>query len=220
MSKNKLLRYSKITELANVIELSNFKIGDYSEVRGNWNRDVFGNNNPITLELACGKGDYLLALAQIYPQRNFIGIDIKGDRLWKGAQFAHDHHLNNVRFLRAFIDHIENYFASGEVSEIWITFPDPYPSTTKEKKRLTSPYFLEKYRMLVKPGDPIHIKTDSLGLFNYTRETLLSEEVQMLEHTNDVYKTENINDILNIKTYYERKHLAAGKAIKYLKFCF
>ena len=220
MPKNKLKRYSEVTELNNVIELAHFAPGDHSEVRGNWNREIFCNENPITLELACGKGDYLLALACRFPQRNFVGIDIKGDRLWKGAQYASDHDLDNVRFLRVFIDHIENYFAPGEVSEIWITFPDPYTSTTKENKRLTSPNFLKKYRQILQTGGPVHLKTDNRGLYDYTHETLDTEQGLVLEFTDDVYNAPEVPDLLSIKTYYEKKHLQAGRTIKYVKFCF
>lgn len=219
MPKNKLQRYDKVKELPNVIELSHFKENDYAEIRGNWHRDIFCNNNPITLELACGKGDYLLALAAKYPERNFIGIDIKGDRIWKGAQYAVDNELHNVRFLRVFIDHIRNYFSPHEVSEIWITFPDPYPSTTKEMKRLTSPRFLEKYRDIVKPGHNIHLKTDDRGLFYYTLDTIKLLKGKISNIIEDVHKNSKAPELLNIKTYYEKKHLDNGKSILYLKFC-
>ncbi|MEX0779519.1 MAG: tRNA (guanosine(46)-N7)-methyltransferase TrmB [Balneolales bacterium] len=220
MSKNKLQRYAEVKELPNVIELSNFNVGDHSNIRGNWQSDIFCNDNPITLELACGKGDYILALAEKYPDRNFVGIDIKGDRIWKGAQVAAANGLNNVRFLRVFIDHIRNYFAPGEVSEIWITFPDPYSSTTKEMKRLTSPHFLEKYREIIQPGHCIHLKTDDQGLFNYTLEVLSLQKGKILKQVNNVYARSDVPDILNIQTYYEQKHLNAGKTIRYIKFCF
>lgn len=220
MSKSKLNRYAQVKELPNIIELAHFEKGDYAGIRGNWNRDVFCNSNPVTLELACGKGDYILALSRKFPNRNYVGIDIKGDRLWKGAQYALDHEMHNVRFLRVFIDHIENYFAPGEVSEIWITFPDPYPSTTKERKRLTSPHFLNKYRNIIKPESPIHLKTDDRKLFDYTREVRSSEHgVHVLEIIEDVYGNDKINSLLNIQTYYEKKHLAAGKTIRYMRFC-
>ncbi|MEX1136892.1 MAG: tRNA (guanosine(46)-N7)-methyltransferase TrmB [Balneolales bacterium] len=219
MSKNKLQRYAEIQELANVIELAHFDEGDHADIRGNWKRDVFCNENPITLELACGKGDYLLALAAKFPKRNFVGIDIKGDRIWKGAQYASNSGLNNVRYLRVFIDHIKNYFTSNEVSEIWITFPDPYPSTTKEMKRLTSPPFLEMYHNILQRGHSIHLKTDDRSLFDYTLETLKSKNGRVLQVVEDVYGNHEVPELLNIKTYYEKKHLKAGKTIMYVQFC-
>ncbi|MEX0929636.1 MAG: tRNA (guanosine(46)-N7)-methyltransferase TrmB [Balneolales bacterium] len=218
MSKNKLYRYAQVKKLRNVIELSNYKPGDYARVRGKWAKEIFCSDKPLTLELACGKGDYVLALARQHPELNFIGIDIKGDRLVRGAQYAENKGLTNVIFLRVFIDHIDNYFAPAEVSDIWITFPDPYASTTKEMKRLTSPPFLEKYRRIAGPGHNIHLKTDDPGLFRYTLETLASHKGRVLELNEDVYAAAEVPDILNIQTYYERKHLEAGKIIRYVRF--
>lgn len=218
MAKQKLFRYEAITELPNTLVRKNYKIGDYADVRGNWHADIFQNEAPIILELACGKGDYSLALAEMYPDNNYIAMDVKGDRLYKGAKEALDDGLENIRFFRAMIDHIENYFAPGEISEIWITFPDPYLAVSKEKKRLTHPRFLERYRKILKDGAPLNLKTDSTPLYEFTKEVIGEMNLTLLEDIPDIYALPEVSQVLNIQTFYEKKHLREGLKITYLRF--
>lgn len=220
MAKQKLYRYNAIVDLPNTLEKKNYKLGDYADVRGKWNEIVFKNEQPIVLELACGAGDYSIALAQRYSQKNYIAMDIKGDRLYKGAKFAFDHDINNVRFFRASIDHITNYFAEGEVSEIWITFPDPYLSETKKKKRLTHDKFLNFYREILKPESYINLKTDSQELYLFTKETIAENDLIIKEDVSDIYAEKHIPDLTDIQTYYEKMHLRDGRKITYLRFRF
>lgn len=220
MAKQKLFRYDAITELPNTLERKNYKIGDYSDLRGNWNTRVFKNDKPIILELASGKGDYSLALAEMFPENNYIAMDVKGDRLFKGAKEALEAGLHNIRFFRAMIDHIENYFQKDEISEIWITFPDPYLSVSKEKKRLTHPRFLERYKKILSDNASINLKTDSLELYEFTKEVIQVQGLKLKEDISDIYAMTMVPDILNIQTFYERKHLAENRTITYLKFAF
>ncbi len=215
--KTKVQRYQDILTLPNVINLHHYRHGDYASVRGNWSK-LFGNDHPITLELACGKGEYSLGLGSRYPGRNFIGLDIKGDRIWKGATEALERGLDNVRFMRTRIDHITNYFAPGEIDEIWITFPDPYPRKSKKRKRLTHPVFLSRYASIMKPGGLIHLKTDSDLLYTFTLEVISLFELPVAYNIPDVYGLENRPENLDIQTYYEKQHLSEGKTIKYVAF--
>ncbi|MDI6401673.1 tRNA (guanosine(46)-N7)-methyltransferase TrmB [Balneolaceae bacterium ANBcel3] len=210
-------RYEAITQFPNVSIRKNYRDGDYSDLRGNWH-SVFGNNQPITLELACGKGDYAIGLAQKYPNRNYIGIDIKGDRIWKGATQALQLDLKNVHFLRARIDHLCNYFAPGEVSEIWITFPDPFLKSHRKRKRLTHPVFLKRYARVLKNGHSIHLKTDSERLYLFTCSVVHMYGLPVVNKINDIYRTEQLSEDLSIQTYYEKKHLEHGAVIRYLCF--
>ncbi|MDG5767303.1 tRNA (guanosine(46)-N7)-methyltransferase TrmB [Balneolales bacterium ANBcel1] len=213
----KLDRYDEILTLPNVTELHHYFDGDHASVRGKW-ASVFGNANPVTLELACGKGDYALALGRRYPDRNFIGIDIKGDRLWKGASDAIEAGLTNIHFVRARIDHLCNYFAPGDVEEIWITFPDPYEKKKKIRKRLTHPVFLQRYAGILKPSGIIHLKTDSDLLFAFTRKIIDIYGLNVTGCIDNLYALPSLPDELSIQTYYERKHLEKGLSIKYLSF--
>jgi len=213
----KLDRYDEMISLPNVTELRHYQEGDHASVRGNWT-SVFGNDHPITLELACGKGDYALALGAKYPDRNYIGIDIKGDRLWKGARQALEAGMPNIHFLRARIDHICNFFAPGEVDEIWITFPDPYEKKPKKRKRLTHPVFLSRYARILKPGGPIHLKTDSDHLFTFTRKIIGIYKLSVISSLSDIYSINPVPEPLQIQTYYEKQHLERGLSIKYLCF--
>ena len=183
-------------------------------LKGKWHSHVFKNQNPIVLELACGKGEYTVSLAAKYPQKNFIGIDIKGPRIWIGAKQALSENLVNVRFLRTFIDHLDNFFSENEIDEIWIVFPDPY--LKKERKRLTSPKFLDIYRRIMKPGGLVHLKTDSETLFDYTLDVIQKEKCELVKLFKDVYRDSTDSELLHIQTYYERMHLAKGKTIRYL----
>ena len=188
--------------------------------RGKWANDFFKNGDPLVLELACGKGEYTVNLARLFPKKNFIGIDYKGNRIWRGAKDALELGVPNVGFLRIQIETILDYFAPGEVDEIWITFPDPQPQLSREKKRLTSPRFLEKYKQLLKPGGVVNLKTDNDDLHAYTAEKIAELDLRLHIKTEDLYHSEFADEVLSIKTYYEKKYLKENKNINYLKFSF
>ncbi len=213
MPRKKLKRLGELSTLDNVFE-------DPPDWRGRWSRECFGNNNPITLELACGKGEYTLALAQKFPHRNFIGIDRKGERIWKGARMALDQNLKNMVFLRTDVENISDMFGENEISEIWITFPDPYPKQGKALKRLTSPRFLNIYRKVLEFSGIIHLKTDDGDLFNYTLKALNAEDCNIYKSTRDLHAEPISDEILALKTTYEKRHMEAGRTIKYLRFGF
>lgn len=208
MSKNKTEKFREFEAFSNTLDFN-------SDTKGRWH-EIFGNQNPIVLELACGKGDYAVGMARMFPGKNFIGVDIKGNRLWRGAKTAMEEGLSNVRFLRIQIDFIEKHFAPEEVSEIWITFPDPQPS--KARKRLTSSKFLGIYRHIAKADALIHLKTDSDLFYESSLETIAEEKLQILENIPDVYRVDPVPDILQIKTFYERIWLSEGRSIKFMKF--
>lgn len=187
------------------------------DLRGSWAGSHFGNDHPIILELACGKGDYAVALARDYPEENFIGVDIKGARMWRGARTALDSSIHNVAFLRTRIEFIDRFFAPHEIAEIWITFPDPFEG--KITRRLTSPHFLDRYRNILKPGGIIHLKTDSDLLYEYTLEVIQSDpRCHILYQNPDIYHAPVAFKELDHKTYYEKKHLLDGRTIKYIRF--
>jgi tRNA (guanine-N7-)-methyltransferase len=215
VGKDKLRRFAEVETFANVLQLEEGK-----PLKGQWSKEHFKNNNPVVLELACGKGEYTVNLAQLFPDKNFIGVDYKGNRIWRGAKTALEEGVDNVAFLRIQIENLLDYFAKGEIDEIWITFPDPQPQLSREKKRLTSPRFLEKYTEVLKPGGYVNLKTDNDGLYAYTAEKI--QELKLKEHVNtaDLYHSEFANEVLSIKTYYEKKYLADNKNINYLKFSF
>lgn len=210
MGHKKLIRFAELKTFPNVLE---FPEG----MAGNW-KGFFQNDNPITLELACGKGEYAVGLGQVYPQRNFIGIDQKGNRIWAGAKKAIQQSLSNVAFLRTQIDHINNYFAAGEVQEIWITFPDPQLRNSKAKKRLTHPKFLRMYQLFLAPGGLIHLKTDSPDLYRFTKTVTEMYGCTVLAETDNVYAAESVSDELKIKTYYESLDIAGSKRVHYICF--
>ncbi|MEI6275559.1 MAG: tRNA (guanosine(46)-N7)-methyltransferase TrmB [Prolixibacteraceae bacterium] len=217
MSKNKLAKFAEIRALPNVVEVSYATLmeGPY-ELRGNWNSRFFENDFPIVLELGCGKGEYTVGLAESFPDKNFIGIDIKGARIWTGAKSAHDKGLKNAAFLRTYVELLPLFFAAGEISEIWITFPDP--QMKKQRKRLTSTTLLAHYGKVMKPGGVVHLKTDSNFLFRYTSALVHLNQFQIEAETDDLYASPFANEILGIKTYYEQQWLGRGLTIKYLKF--
>ena len=219
MSKNKLFKFAQNETFKCLIQPSTeVMLSGEHPLKGRWNAEVFHNDNPIVLELGCGKGEYTIALSQRNPQVNYIGVDIKGARLWKGAKFATENALPNVAFLRTRIDFIKSIFAPGEVSEIWITFADPQPKSPN--RRLTSPVFLDRYRAFLKPGGIVNLKTDSQLLHEYTLEVAREQNLKIIEANNDIYGTGRVteDDILNVKTYYEQKFLAEGLPITYLAF--
>jgi tRNA (guanine-N7-)-methyltransferase len=216
-NKNKIKRIADVAKFENVIEYNDLR--ESERPKGIWKSDIFQNQHPITLELACGKGEYTVELARRNPDRNYIGIDIKGPRIWLGAKTALEENLTNVRFLRMFIDHLHYYFDKDEVDEIWITFPDPYlKKKPRRSKRLTSSKFLDIYRKLLKEGGVIHLKTDSLVLFDFTLETISQEGCTILRRVDDVYRDAPDDDLLHIQTFYEKMHLKEGKTIYYVSF--
>lgn len=210
MGQKKLIRFEELKSFPNVLQ--------YPEgMNGNW-KLFFKNENPITLELACGKGEYTVGLAGLYPLRNFIGIDLKGNRIWVGAKKCMQQNLHNAAFLRTQIDQIEDFFSAGEVSEIWITFPDPQLRTGKAKKRLTHPKFLRLYKQILKPGGLIHLKTDSPVLYAFTKKIIEKYGCSLLEDLDHVYQNQNIPEELKIKTHYESLDIAGSSRVHYLKF--
>lgn len=215
MGKDKLRRFAEISTFGNVVQLDAGKL-----YKGNWASAFFKNDNPVVLELACGKGEYTVNLGRLFPQKNFIGIDYKGNRIWRGAKTALEDGVSNVGFLRIQIETLLDYFAGTEIDEIWITFPDPQPQISREKKRLTSPRFLEKYKQLLKPGGFINLKTDNDGLHAYTAEKIEELGLKLFVKTEDLYHSEFADEVLSIKTYYEKKYLQDNKNINYLKFSF
>ena len=187
-------------------------------LKGNWNRDFFRNDNPIVLELGCGKGEYTVALAQRDPLRNYIGIDIKGARMWRGAKTATERGMRNVGFLRTRIEFITSFFAPGEVSELWITFPDPQLKTRRAKKRLTAPPFLAYYARLLRADGTIHLKTDSKHLYAYTNEVIRRFGLPCAVSNPDIYGSGYADEVLSVKTAYEQLFLGMGLPITYTRF--
>jgi len=215
MGKDKLRKFAEIETFANVYELDAGK-----SFKGKWSKMHFKNDAPLVLELACGKGEYTVNLAQLFPEKNFIGIDYKGNRIWRGAKTAIEEGINNVAFLRIQIEQILDYFDADEVSEIWITFPDPQPQISREKKRLTAPRFLEKYKVILQESAPINLKTDNDDFYAFTLETIEQLGLKLHVRTEDLYRSDLVNEVLSIKTYYEKKYLAHDKNINYVRFSF
>ncbi|MEJ0033623.1 MAG: tRNA (guanosine(46)-N7)-methyltransferase TrmB [Bacteroidota bacterium] len=216
--KSKLKRFAVIANRDNVIEYGKDL---YTKIKGNWNSLFFKNEQPITIELACGRGEYSVGLAGRFPERNFIGVDMKGDRLWKGSTLAVDQSLANVGFLRTQIVDLEVFFLPGEVDEIWLTFPDPRPKKRDVKRRLTSPRFMDLFKKLLKPGSYFRLKTDNTELFDYTLDQLnMRSDIEDFRHTYDLYNSELREECFDIKTRYEEIFSAKGEMIKYLRFRF
>lgn len=215
--KNKLARFAEMEVLPNVFQPKHEEIfrTDY-KLKGQWNEQVFRNDHPIVLEIGCGKGEYAVELGKLYPEKNFIGLDIKGARMWKGAKTAVEAGMTNVVFLRMYAEMLESAFAPGEVSEIWITFPDP--QMAKARKRLTGTRFLTLYQKILTPDARIHLKTDSPFLHAYTSALIQTNELKQEVNTDDLYGCGLEDKILGIKTFYEQQWLARGKKIKYIRF--
>ncbi len=218
MARNKLQRYTELATFKNVLQPALDEIKDGFHLKGKWGAEYFKNDNPIVLELGCGKGEYTICLAEKYPNKNFIGIDIKGARIWKGGKIALENNMKNVAFIRTFIDKIECFFGKDEISEIWLTFPDPQKRERRTKKRLTSPGFLSRYEAIIQKGGSIHLKTDNVPLFDYTLKVIDEYNYKLIESTRDLYGSDNLDDIVSIKTFYEQKFLAEGLPICYMRF--
>lgn len=210
MGQKKLVRFAEVETFANVLQ--------YPEgMQGKW-QGFFKNDNPITLELACGKGEYAVGLGRMYPARNFIGVDVKGNRIWRGAKTALQEGLYNVAFLRTQMDRVTEYFAKDEVQEIWITFPDPQLRLSKIKKRLTHPKFLRLYKQFLQPGGLVHLKTDSPKLYNFTKAVIGLYGLELAEDQDNVHASPNVSAELKIKTHYESLDIAGSNRIHYLCF--
>ncbi len=223
--RNKLQKFAEILAFPNVYEnFDSAKLiltganGVVVDMKNQWNAVHFGNDNPITLELACGRGEYALALGRMFPDRNFIGVDIKGARIHQGARVALEENLSNVAFLRTRIEFIEHFFAKDEVADIWITFPDPFLNESKSNRRLTSPIFLNKYKQILQKNGTVHLKTDSPVLYDFTLEILQNTEGSILEIADaDFYSKPLIMKELEVKTHYEKKNIA-NSTMKYIRF--
>ncbi len=219
MPRRKSKNYADIDIFSNVLQpkIKFVAHNDY-DLKGNWNANYFKNNNPIILELGCGKGEYTVGLAKLYPEKNFIGIDINGARIWRGAKTALEENISNLCFVRTRIDLINSFFVKDEVSQIWITFPDP--QIQKQRKRLTSSLFLNRYKEILNPNGIIHLKTDNLMLHKYTLDIIKHNNLKLQFVTNDLYKTNIENETTSIQTFYEEKYLEKNMPITYLKFQF
>lgn len=230
--KNKLQRFAEMKEFSNVLEpkLDEIKAGEEEvkfkphRIKGEWKRSFFKNENPLVLELGCGKGEYAVGMGRKFKNKNFLGVDIKGARMWRGAKTAIDEGLENVGFLRTRIEFIDLFFDNNEVDEIWITFPDPQLKRSRERKRLTGPLFTERYKKFIKEGGLVHLKTDNTPLYEFTLDEIRKNGFQLLFETNDLYKKgmehfdEEVREILTIKTHYEKIFSEKGFKIKYIKF--
>ena len=219
MGKNKLARWNELGTFNNVFQPEIGAVaGEDHHVKGKWHAKVFCNERPIVLELGCGKGEYTVGLAAMFPECNFVGIDIKGARMWRGAKTADENKLTNVAFLRTRIEFINSFFAEDEVDEIWITFPDPHPGGRNSGKRLTSPPFLNRYRQFLKDRGIIHLKTDNTELYQYSLAVALRNNLGVIRSTDDLYSQNSAGEILSIKTHYEKLFLRDGLKINYLAY--
>lgn len=217
MGKNKLKKFAEIESFDCVLQYPRERIlSEGFPYKGNWRKNIFDNPGPLVLELGCGKGEYTVGLAKSYPEKNFIGIDIKGARIWKGAKEVEETALSNARFLRTEIENLHYIFGEEEVDEIWITFPDP--QMQKPRKRLTSTKFLEQYRVFLKPDGVMHLKTDSPFLYEYTKRLIEKNGLEVIDITSDLYGSGKADPVSSIKTFYESQWLSRGKSIKLISF--
>ncbi|MEN8247910.1 MAG: tRNA (guanosine(46)-N7)-methyltransferase TrmB [Bacteroidota bacterium] len=216
--RSKLARFEYNENAENVIQPGKDL---FVSIKGNWKKEYFKNDNPLTLELACGRGEYTIGLAKQFSDRNYVGVDIKGDRIWKGSQLANEEGLTNVGFLRTFIHNMDDFVAECEVDEIWLTFPDPRPKDRDERRRLTNERFMELYKHILRPGGWFRFKTDNTGLFEYTLKALqLRKDIQNLTFTHNLAESELLKEHYGITTHYEQMFSEQGEVIKYLKFQF
>jgi tRNA (guanine-N7-)-methyltransferase len=219
LGKNKLRKFRELGTFQHVFQPNIEEIlnKDY-HLKGKWTKEKFSNNNPIVLELGCGKGEYTVNQAVMHPSKNFIGIDIKGSRIWHGAKSAEEKGLDNVLFIRTRIEFINSFFDNDEIDEIWITFPDPQLKRNRNKKRLTAPDFLNRYSLFLKENGTVHLKTDNNVLFKYTGDLARLNKFEILAETDDLYSSSFLNEKLSIKTYYEKQYLSEGLTINYISF--
>ena len=218
---NKLQKFAELNAFENTFAFHHDTLEDGFPKKGKWHSEVFKNNNPIVVELGCGRGEYTIGLSSNDTSKNYIGVDVKGNRIWTGAKFALESKMNHVAFLRTRIDFIDYCFAENEVSEIWITFPDPQPKKNQARKRLTNPdYFLNRYKRILKPGGIIHLKTDNTFFYEYTMDVIKEKKLELVFATNDLYKNcpANRQELTKIKTYYEGLFTSKGEDIKYCCF--
>ncbi|MFC2111116.1 tRNA (guanosine(46)-N7)-methyltransferase TrmB [Bacteroidota bacterium] len=216
--KRKLQQFAETKTFHNFFEPSYDELKEGFIMKGKWALDFFKNQNPIIIELGCGKGEYTVGLAEKYPERNYIGLDLKGARMWRGCKTSIENDMKNVAFVRSKIQNLEHIFNKDEIDEIWITFPDPQPRGSKENKRLSSPAFIDRYKNILKKGALIHLKTDDSNLFDYTLEIIAEHGHKLLFETHDLYKSGVDYDVMEFQTYYEKIFLSEGKKINYLKF--
>jgi tRNA (guanine-N7-)-methyltransferase len=219
VGKNKLAKWAEMTTFGNVIEPASGKLTwEDHPLKGNWRKEIFHNSNPLILELGCGKGEYTVGLAAMYPDNNYVGVDIKGARMWRGAKTAIENNMLNVAFLRTRIEFIKLYFEEDEIDEIWLTFPDPHPGKRNSGKRLSSPWFLKTYQNFLKDNGIIHLKTDNTELFNFTKKLVEINELPVIFESKDLHGDMPGDEILLIRTHYERQFVDDGFKIKYLSF--
>lgn len=218
MGKRKLKRFAENKTFENLFQPSYQDLENGFEMKGNWNNLFFENTNPIVLELGCGKGEFTTGLASKYTEKNFIGVDIKGARMWRGLKTAQEENLNNVAFVRTRIELIEHFFGNNEVDEIWITFPDPRPKKYQARKRLTSPRFLNLYRNILKPQNLVHLKTDNPDFYKYSHQVAKTNQHTIFYSIKDLYASKETLDVMEIKTFYEMMWLEEGKKIHYLRY--
>jgi len=216
--KKKLAHFAENLTFRHLFQYPHLGVLSDFPLKGRWHTEYFHNNHPITLELGCGKGEYTLSLAQKYPAGNFIGMDIKGARLWKGCKIVEELGLENVAFIRSRGEFIESFFDAGEVDEIWLTFPDPQPQSNRIRKRLTSPEFLGRYKNILKPGGIIHLKTDNTALYNYSLRIIRDYGHSQIFASDDIYSLEEPHEATAIQTYYEDIYRKEGVPIKYVEF--
>ncbi len=218
MAKHKLQRFAETATFSNFIQPPPYHYSEDYPLKGKWSKEFFKNDHPLILELGCGKGEYTVGLARIHPENNYLGMDIKGARMWRGAKTALDENISNAGFLRTHIGQIEQFFEKDEISGIWITFPDPQPQKPRTNKRLTSQRFLKRYEKILNPDALIHLKTDNAAFFDYTLEVISENGHKRHFHTHDLYDSGLENELTQIQTHYESMFLAEGKKICYLNF--
>ena len=221
MAKRKLQRFAENATFNHFFQPLWEELASGFPLRGKWNSDFFGNNNPVIIEMGCGKGEYTVDLSDKYPGRNFIGIDKKGARMWRGAKTSIEENRKNVAFVRTRAENIDLVFGPAEVDEIWITFPEPQPNSPRHSKRFTSPEFISRYRKLLKPGGIIHLKTDSDLFYTYTLEVISESSHELLYNNSDLYANPSdpeVKDVVDVQTHYEKIWLSQGLTIKYLRF--